>query len=299
MRSNGRLRKVYSRRLLICGRFIIVAHRNALLVYSTSNSLLNRSIELSIKKSKVSLVHIVDYVLSPSDPNIIWAACSDGSLYKVDWASGERSEKAWKTPSKNILRITVASLDSAEQGQDVLFTAEEHDGEWRISAHELSTLGTTTTSRSRVIYKSTQSIQIIKATDEGAIIVAASEERVLLGSLRSADFGSIDRIRYEFRVFESTDYISSLDVRVFKRSSAPIEAASRVDKVKVVDVVVGNVKGSIFVHNDLLRNLLDSERSRTDVENPINLTPRKLHWHRKAVHSVKWSLDGLFCLSRY
>jgi NET1-associated nuclear protein 1 (U3 small nucleolar RNA-associated protein 17) len=188
-------------------------------------------------------------------------------------------------------------MDSTEQKRDVLFTTEEHDEGWRISAHELSTWGNKTTTQSRIIYKSNQMIQIIKAVDEGAVIMAASEKRVLLGSLRSAEFGTIDKLRYEFRIFESTDYISSLDVRTFNRAFDPAQKASKLDKTKVVDVVVGNVKGSIFVHNDLLRNLIESERSTTDVKHPINLTPRKLHWHRKAVQSVKWSLDGLFLFS--
>jgi NET1-associated nuclear protein 1 (U3 small nucleolar RNA-associated protein 17) len=84
--------------------------------------------------------------------------------------------------------------------------------------------------------------------------------------------------------------VSSLDARVSKRSSG-----TKLDKVKVVDVVVGDVKGAIFVHNDLLRNLIGSQKSMTDDQHPIDLIPRKLHWHRKAVHCVKWSLDGLFC----
>jgi NET1-associated nuclear protein 1 (U3 small nucleolar RNA-associated protein 17) len=186
--------------------------------------------------------------------------------------------------------MTVASMDSAGQRRDVVFTTEKHEEGWRISAHELSFLGNSTATQSRVVYTSTQMIQLLKAVDEGAIIVAASEERVLLGSLRSTDFGTVDKIKYDFRIFESTDILSSLDARVSKRSSG-----TKLDKVKVVDVVVGDVKGAIFVHNDLLRNLIGSQKSTTNDQHPISLIPRKLHWHRKAVHCVKWSLDGSSC----
>jgi NET1-associated nuclear protein 1 (U3 small nucleolar RNA-associated protein 17) len=181
-------------------------------------------------------------------------------------------------------------MDSIEHRQDVVFTTEKHEEGWRISAHELSYLGSSTATRSRTIYASTQPIQLLKAVDEGAIIIAASEERVLLGSLRSADFGTVDKIKYEFRIFESTNAISSLDARVSKRGSG-----TKLDKVKVVDVVVGDVKGAIFVHNDLLRNLIGSQKSTANDQHPISLIPRKLHWHRKAVNCVKWSLDGLSC----
>lgn len=270
-----------------------MAHRNSLHIYLTSTSLLNRSIKLSIDRSRGSLVHIVDYVSSPTNPEIIWVACSNGLIYRVNWASGEGWEKSWKSPSKRIIHMTVASMGSAERMRDVVFTAEKDNEGWRISAHELSVLGTSPTNQSRVIYKSAQTIQILKASDEGTIIVAASEEKVLLGALRSTEFGTIDKIRYEFRIFESTAVITSLDVRISNRDSFSGETTSKLDKVKVVDIVVGDVKGSIFVHNDLLRNLIMSQKSAADAQNPISLIPRKLHWHRKAVHCVKWSLDGL------
>ncbi len=201
--------------------------------------------------------------------------------------SGQGGERSWKTSSNGTIHMTVASMDSVGRRRDVLFTTEKHEDGWRISAHELSFLGSSSVTQSRVVYTSTQKIQILKAVDEGAIIVAASEERVLLGSLRSIDFGTIDKIKYEFRIFESVDFVSSLDARVSKRSSG-----TKLDKVKVVDVVVGDVKGAIFVHNDLLQNLIGSQRATTDDRHPINLIPRKLHWHRKVVHCVKWSLDG-------
>jgi NET1-associated nuclear protein 1 (U3 small nucleolar RNA-associated protein 17) len=58
-----------------------------------------------------------------------------------------------------------------------------------------------------------------------------------------------------------------------------------------VDLVVGDVQGVIFLHNDLLAKLfLQSLDGKTP---GINLVPRKLHWHRQAVHAVKWSLDGM------
>jgi NET1-associated nuclear protein 1 (U3 small nucleolar RNA-associated protein 17) len=183
--------------------------------------------------------------------------------------------------------MTVASMDSAGNRRDVIFTTEKYEERWRISAHELSFMGSSTTTLSRIVYTSPQKIQILKALDEGAVIVAASEDRVLLGSLRSTEFGTVDKIRYEFRIFESSDIVSSLDARVSKRNSG-----TKLDKVKVVDVVVGDVKGSIFVHNDLIGNLIESQKSAPDGQHLISLIPRKLHWHRKAVHCVKWSLDG-------
>jgi NET1-associated nuclear protein 1 (U3 small nucleolar RNA-associated protein 17) len=261
-------------------------------VYSTSNSLLNRSIKLSFNQNQNLDANIVAYVLSPTEPDIIWIACSDGFVYKVDWTSGEGSNRSWRVSHGGITNMAVAAINSAGRRRDVLFTTGKHDEGWRISAHEL-VVGKSATIESRTVYTSAQVIQILTANDEGTVIIAASEERVLLGAIRNIDFDLIDKIRYEFRIFESTDLISSMDVRVSKRNRPPGSKASKMDRVEVVDVVAGDVKGAIFVHNDLLGNLTRSQNPSVDGQHPISLIPRKLHWHRKSVQAAKWSLDGL------
>jgi NET1-associated nuclear protein 1 (U3 small nucleolar RNA-associated protein 17) len=273
-------------------RFLIVAHGKSVHVYSTSNSLLHRSINLFVDESLIEPQYIAAYGLSPTDPNILWLACSDGTVYKVNWASGEGGDRSWKTSDAGLTHMTVASMDSDGRKRDVVFTTEKKGEVWRISAHELSIRGTSPIVQSRVIYTSPKPIHIIKTTGEGDVIIAASEERVLLGTLRSTDFGTIERIKYEFRIFESTDFVSSMDIRVSKRAADPGRKVTKLDKIGIVDVVVGDVRGAIFVHNDLLANLIRSQTLTVEVPNSINLIPRKLHWHRKAVHSVKWSLDG-------
>jgi NET1-associated nuclear protein 1 (U3 small nucleolar RNA-associated protein 17) len=185
--------------------------------------------------------------------------------------------------------MTVTSMESAARRRDVVFTTESRkDGGWRITAHELAK----PQSAVRTIYTSNQRINFLKTAKEGSVIVAASGKRVLIGSLRSTEYETVDKIRYEFRVFESTDFVSSLDVKAYPRTGTESLAKKSVLKrLPVVDVVVGDVKGSIFVHNDLLGNLARSQEDSLSVG--ISLIPRKLHWHRKEVRAVKWSLDGM------
>jgi NET1-associated nuclear protein 1 (U3 small nucleolar RNA-associated protein 17) len=45
------------------------------------------------------------------------------------------------------------------------------------------------------------------------------------------------------------------------------------------------------VHNDLLAKLF-SQHADGKLPPGLSLVPRKLHWHRQVVHTVKWSLDG-------
>ena len=180
---------------------------------------------------------------------------------------------------------------SSERRRDVIFTTETRkDGGWRITANELAYPNDPFTTAARTIYTSNQRISFLKTGKEGSVIVAASEKRVLVGSLRSTEYSTIDKIRYEFRVFESTDFVCSLDLRVSARRDTENLGKSILKRLPIVDVVVGDVRGSIFVHDDLLGNLA---RSQDDKLRPgISLIPRKLHWHRKEVCTIKWSLDG-------
>lgn len=272
-------------------RFLIVANRTAIQVYSTSNSLLTRSIKLTIDPKTRANARIITYCLSPTDPDLVWVACSDGAVYSINWTSGAGADQYWGISSTGCIHMTVASMESAGRRRDVVFTTEaKKDGGWRVTANELAPPKGPIQTVARTIYTSNQRIQFLKAGKEGAVIVAASGKSVLLGSLRSADFGTVDKIKYEFRVFESSDVISSLDLQITDRPKAAVLADKGAKRYPVVDVVVGDVRGSIFVHNDLLQNIVRSQRNTAG--EGIHLIPRKLHWHRQAVHTVKWSLDG-------
>lgn len=236
------------------------------------------------------------YGLSPNESNKIWVACSDARIFSIDWTTGER--QFWATTATSITQMALASV----KGRDIIFTAGEIDETWKITAHDLELLESSRPTQSRVVYSSTQPIQILRIVGEDPVIVAASGKNVLVGGLKSSDIDSVDQMRYEMMVFESSDVISSLDARVSTRASDKDillgRKKARKFELKVVDVVVGDVKGAIFVHNDLLGNL-----RRSQVKNnqgglvssvvPINLVPRKLHWHRKMVAAAKWSLDGM------
>jgi NET1-associated nuclear protein 1 (U3 small nucleolar RNA-associated protein 17) len=273
-------------------RFLIVANRTSIQVYSTSNSLLTRSIKLEIDPKTRPNARIITHCLSPTNADLVWVACSDGAVYRIDWTSGAGADQYWGISSTGCIHMTVATMESAGRRRDVVFTTEaKKDGGWRITANELAPPTGPIQTVARTIYTSNQRIQSLTTGKEGSVIVAASGKRVLLGSLRSSDYGTVDKIKYEFRVFESSDVISSLDMKVTERlkSTVPVGKGSR--RYPIVDVVVGDVKGAIFVHNDLMQNIARSQRN-VAAESGIQLIPRKLHWHRQAVHTVKWSLDG-------
>jgi NET1-associated nuclear protein 1 (U3 small nucleolar RNA-associated protein 17) len=271
-------------------RFLIVANRTTVNVYATSNSLLHRSIKLKLDTK--TRARIITYCLSPSQDNILWVACSDGSIFSVDWTTGAGADQYWGISSTGCIHMTVASMESSGRRRDVVFTTEARkDGGWRITANELAPPNGQIKTEARTIYTSKYRVNFLKTENEGSIIVAASENRVLIGRLRSTDYDTVDKIKYEFRVFESSDHISSLDLRVSGRTGSG-ELKKSVRKLPVVDLVVGDVKGAIFLHTDLLAKLVMSQEG--TLPSSFSITPKRMHWHRQAVLAVKWSLDGMY-----
>lgn len=241
-------------------------------------------------------MRIVAYSLSQTNPNMIWVGCSDGAVYHIDWTTGTGTDQFWTTSSMGLTHMTATAVAFGGKKRDVVYTTEpKRDGGFRITAHELTPPGSETPTVAKTIYTSTQPIHILKAAKSGGVVVAASENRVLMGNLRGEDFETVEKMKYEFRVFESTDFISSIDVRVTERQqTSKDKKKTKAEKFGIVDVVIGNVKGSIFVHSDLLHKLSSAEHKGKAV---ADLTPRKMHWHRKAVETVKWSLDGNYIIS--
>ncbi|RDL33082.1 uncharacterized protein BP5553_08521 [Venustampulla echinocandica] len=276
-------------------KYIVVASAKAVHVYSTSTSLLTRTIKLKIDESRPDS-RIITYCLSPTESDIVWVACSNGCIYRIDWTSGAGSEQWWGISSTGCIWMTVASMESAGRRRDVVFTTESRkDGGWRVTANELAPPDGPIQTVAKTIYTSNGHISFLKTANEGAIIAGAAGNKVLLGRLRSTEYDTIDKIKYEFRIFETAVPVSALDLRVSDRTGTENLKKSILKKTPIVDVVVGDVRGSIFLHNDLLANLIRSQDG--TLPQGISLTPRKLHWHRQAVNTVKWSLDGNYVIS--
>lgn len=280
--------------LIIFFRYLIVANSLTLRVYSTSTSLLMK--ETRLEAHERADARIVAYCLSPSSPQFVWVACSDGLIYRIDWLAGTGADSYWAASSTGVQHMTAASMISAGRTRDVLFTTERRKDEgFRITAHELTQPDDTVVTVARTIYTSPHAISFLKTVQNGEILVAVSQQRLLLANLRNDDYNTIDKIRYEFNIFESSDHITTVDVRTLKRPGEDGKKKSsfreKLVAQNMVDVVIGDVRGAIFVHHDLMYKLNQAHKATKPTP---SLTPRKLHWHRKAVNSVKWSLDGMF-----
>lgn len=99
-------------------------------------------------------------------------------------------------------------------------------------------------------------------------------------------------ISYVWRVVECPEWVAGFDVRIRHRMSQN-QAEKKGMVSEAVDIAIGGLKGSIHIYEDLLNKLIINERP-TSKDSSKDITPRRLHWHRNSVLTIKWSLDGKY-----
>ncbi|KAI6250852.1 U3 small nucleolar RNA-associated protein [Erysiphe necator] len=278
-------------------KFLIVATRATIQVIAVENSLVIRSINLNIDQSIAASSQIVTICLSQTRQNLIWVACSNGSVFCIDWTTGDKADSFWTVSSIGCIHMTVSSMESHGRRRDVIFTTEyRKDGGYRTTANELADPSGPITTASRTIYTSKELIQILRVSNDGSVIVGASGNRILIGRLRSTDFNTVDKIKYQFQFLENKDFITSLDLKISQRPDLQNSLKIKTHRIPIVDVVVGNNMGIIFVYNDIAAKLFSQSQNEI-IPSKTGWILSKLHWHRHAVHTVKWSLDGNYVIS--
>lgn len=116
--------------------------------------------------------------------------------------------------------------------------------------------------------------------------MVAAGSTIHYGSLKVKDGGiqTLANLEYQFCAFDVPDIVACLDLRPLVKSGSKGKT-----EIQQLDLVVGTARGPIFHYGDILSKL-PREGSKNLKAGVIQ--PRKYHWHRKAVHSVKFSGDG-------
>jgi NET1-associated nuclear protein 1 (U3 small nucleolar RNA-associated protein 17) len=226
--------------------------------------------------------HIVSSVLSKCDPDYIWVACSDGRIWHINWTSGAGTDTPFTVDTKKVLDVTVDAVENGGKSEDVLLVLKRlTKSSAQIVAYNGKALSTKT---GKLLHTYDESPQLLRSVAGGRLIVAAAKETLHIGLLKVKKPASLDDLAYRFHCFDVPDIVSCLDIRPTIR---PTKKGGF--EIQSLDLAVGCARGAIFVYNDLLSNL-PGEGSGSSKASLIQ--PKKYHWHRRAVHSVKWSEDG-------
>ncbi len=245
-------------------RYLFVGLDTSVQVFATATSRLLRTLQMEAGQK------VTGFQLCPVDPEVLYIFTS-GFVTKWDWDSGKRLAR-WVTDGPTVA-VDLSVLESEDQLASYSIVSHK-DGKRQIL---INLLGEKKLAGVSVLVTN-QPINSIRVACRGRVIVACDGDHLFMGTTSSVDLESLESAQYTwleatlpapatcFHLRENTD--ESLD------SSHP-----------VVDLVVGETGGYILVYQDILATLFGRSAEKKS-------SPRKLHWHRGAVSSVRWSRDG-------
>ncbi|KAF4125154.1 NET1-associated nuclear protein 1 (U3 small nucleolar RNA-associated protein 17) [Geosmithia morbida] len=306
-------------------QYLIIAYNTSIQVYAASDSLLVRRIPISTADSKApndsstsnaKPAVIISMRLSKKSPDSVWVATSDGRVFHVNWTGTLTGtpDTSFRTNSKTARAMVVMTIGDGGNGggsaskkpsvagaagsaHDVVLVVEsDKSARLEITAYLPSERDGNKKPRSRSLFSIKKGggsgLQLLESANAGRVLVGALHDRVFLGAATFAGSADgLDQLRYDFFSFDTPDIVTSIDVRARAVSG---KRARSSDANQVVDVLVGGARGSIYLYHDAVNRLQAVGRGSSDKE-PIQA--QKYHWHRKAVHSVKWSRDGNYMIS--
>ncbi|PNP58584.1 hypothetical protein THARTR1_01600 [Trichoderma harzianum] len=286
------------RTILIYLRYLILTYNTSIQVYTASDSLLLRRIPIGAvdaSSSKgTSPANIVATKLSIQNSEYLWVACSDGKIYYVNWTETAETHQSFQTVTGTAHAITVTPTEVSGSKADVVVVAESAKSNWM----ELTAYGGDifVSPLSKVILstkKSGNGLHLIESSQDGLVLVGALNDSLFLGVASHKQSVGFEQLQYDFFSFDVPDIITTLDFRVYP-ASALNKSKGRRDSENVVDVIVGGARGAIYLYHDALSRSQSLGKSNSSKE---GIQAQKFHWHRKAVHAVKWSRDGNYMIS--
>ncbi|KAL5594306.1 hypothetical protein BROUX41_001248 [Berkeleyomyces rouxiae] len=280
-------------------RFLIVPYTCSIQVYSTVDSLLVRRIPTPSSDRHSSIVGLRQCL---TDPSMVWVACSNGLVSKVNWTGEAESLNVITTTTASgtanglsTLLVSVGASAAKKSQTEVVLVSEapSHDTQTRISAYDgqlkfLKALLELAPDMSK--------LHSMETLPEIGLVYASANKHFYVGSPQTLELASLDDLMYDFYTFACDDIITATHARIVQTSrSKKGPKQQQQQQRKSVDIAIGCARGPIYCYNDILARLQAMDAVTKGPKE--TLQPKKMHWHRRAVHSLKWSRDGNYLVS--
>jgi NET1-associated nuclear protein 1 (U3 small nucleolar RNA-associated protein 17) len=266
-------------------KYLLLAKSKTLEVYATDTSLLAR--ELSVGITGV----ILSYAISSVRPTLVYIADSTGMITLWDWTNGTKIGR-WDIGA-NVRYLDVVKQPDSDQ--DLLY-AHETDNSHIINVHALRTGTQASKTELKRILKRNKPITGIQVLLQGRIVVASSANSIMIGKRTKLHKTAIQEFDYIWREFETSSRITTFHAYVHMLDTDKSKKMQP-DPRDHLDLAIGNNEGTVYLFEDILSSFTTIENNQKGKLGKIvgleSLRPKRLHWHREAVGSVKWSLDGV------
>jgi NET1-associated nuclear protein 1 (U3 small nucleolar RNA-associated protein 17) len=259
-------------------KFLILANVRGLQIYSTETSLLAHVLPVG---SGV----LTAYSLSSTKPTQVYIANSAGLITLWDWVDAKKLGR-WDIGT-NIRQIAVVT--QPDTNQDLVY-CHEVGSSHVINVHALRTRDQKSQTDLKRIFKSKSPISKIEVLLGGNVVIVACANSVVVGRRSKLQKTALQDFEYIWREFTTSKRITALCSYI--QPQEPLGEGKRASQQLKdnLDIAIGDESGAIHLFEDLLSVSAGLDPS-ADLE---SLKPKRLHWHREAVGSLKWSLDGRF-----
>lgn len=231
---------------------------------------------------------IVATRLSKQDADFVWVACADGRVYRINWTLESKTLASFQTVSKTARALSIVPFGAKGRKEGVIVAESDKSTRIELVAYEWDLSSTPKSSSLVSLKRQGSGLQLLESSKNGQFLVGAINDRLFLAVSKQLP-SKLDQLKYDFFSFDIPDLITTLDLRVYKRSSKHALSESE----KVVDVIVGGARGAIYLYHDAIARCQATGSGKQNE----SIHAQKYHWHRKAVHSVKWSRDGNYMIS--
>ncbi|KAF2841116.1 WD40 repeat-like protein [Patellaria atrata CBS 101060] len=268
-------------------KYIIVATYHSILIYSTATSLLVRSLPCNENDT------ICSYALSSTNETNLYMGISSGTIYLWDWVERKRLTQ-WH---HNTPLISFIVSEPAAGEDDIIHTLERNgkSKNGTLIKSYIPIKGESIPNRV-TLFKTSSNIHYFQVLLGGKIIFATSDDHFVVGTIEKESESATSKDSYRWRVVNATDPITCFDVRISTQLATSTHKKKKLKRsIPIVDLITGGAKGEILVYNNIINSLTGIEQS--GQQGNSNVMPRRLHWHREAVGTVRWSLDGNYVIS--
>ncbi|KAF2746557.1 WD40 repeat-like protein [Sporormia fimetaria CBS 119925] len=267
-------------------KYLLLSSPKALHVYATDTSTLLRT--LSKPSSFISA-----YAVSATNPNHVYTANETGLITLWDWTEGKTVGR-WDIGS-NVRNISVVRDPATDL--DLVYSHESSSSHF-VHVHALRTREQGAPTELKPIFKRKAPISGMQVLLDGKIVVIAIQKSVLIGKRTKLGKTALQDYEYVWREFQTAKRVTTFDAHV-RTADAEGKTSGEGDHI---DLAVGDQDGVISLFEDILSSLNRIEKGRKDASKADTadaelLRPKRLHWHRQAVASVKWSRDGNYLIS--
>ncbi|KAJ5782186.1 hypothetical protein N7457_003960 [Penicillium paradoxum] len=246
--------------------YLLVGLDTAVQVFATSTSRLSRTLQMEAGQQ------IIGFSFCPVDHENLYILTSSGSISKWNWSSGKRIAR-WETTCTTI-STCLASIGKEENTTALSFSITlQKNGKRQVL---INTLGNKKIQATTAL-ETNQKLNSIKVTRDGQVIVASDGKHLFMGTTTSAELENLETVQYAWRETTLPVNATCFDIKAHGSGS--------------IDLAVGESGGSILIYQNVLNTFFGKGSS------DKRSSPRKLHWHRGSVNTVRWSKDGNYIIS--